>query len=77
MSFNLTHPEEIDRILSLMANHDVKMKMPVSGEAQLIGSSRNNERNVLAKQSNISYGVVHQKSAHGLPKPELYVRCMY
>jgi hypothetical protein len=77
MSRNLARPEEIDLILSLMADPDWETEIPVSGEAQSIGTIRNDELTVFAKQSGLSYGVVHQKSAHGLPQPELYVRRMY
>lgn len=77
MSRNLTQPEEIDRILSLMATQDLKMELPVSGNAQLIGSHRNDELNELATRPSLSYGFVHQRSAFGLPKPQLYVRCLY
>ena len=66
MRHNLSQPEEIDQILMAMAAQDLASNSP--------GSNRNGGPEEFTPATNISFGVVHHKTAHGLPDPQKYVR---
>ena len=69
MSQNLTQPEEIDHALREMAGHDMKAGTPVPGGAQLNGVMPDSGCAEPIRVTGFSYGVVHDKSAHGLSDP--------
>lgn len=67
MSQNLTQPEEIDRILREMANHDMKAGKPISDGALLSGGIHDPQRNWPIGVTDFSHGIAHKKQIHGLP----------
>ena len=57
MSHNLTQPEEIDRILMTMADHDTEAGAPIPDGAQSRGTIvRDAERDEFATVAGLSYG---------------------
>lgn len=72
MNRHLFQPAQPDRISKVTVAHDLNSFMPISGEGQVSGNSRDAVRDELSTVA--SNDVEHRKSVQGLPHPHLDVR---